>query len=129
IESEEGLRRLGIFSEVKVELQDVPDSSVEKVMKITVKEGVPGNAGFGFGYRNDLGLRFFGDLTYGNLWGKNHAWVFNASANRRLERYKFIEYQGQMSYIWPWAFLGETTFRPSLNIERRQYIQFSAETF
>jgi outer membrane protein insertion porin family len=128
-ESEERLRRLGIFSQVVTELVDDPTATAGwKVLKVTVQEATPGNVGFGAGYRNDLGLRLFSEITYANLWGKNHSWVFNLSGNRRLELYRFLEYSAQFSYIWPWLMLGETTFRPSLSIERRQFIQFSAQT-
>jgi outer membrane protein assembly factor BamA len=97
-------------------------------LQVTVQEATPGNAAFGVGFRNDLGIRFFNEVTYANLWGKNHSWVFSASANRRLELYRFVEYFGQVGYIWPWFTLGETTFRPTINFEKRQYIQFDAET-
>jgi outer membrane protein insertion porin family len=129
IESEERLRRLGIFSQVNLELLDDPEQPLGKVAKVSVQEATPGNAGAGFGYRNDLGVRVFGELSYADLWGMDHTWVLNASVNRRIEDYQFTEFSAQVSYVWPWVFLGETTFRPSLTAERREYTEFSADTY
>ncbi len=128
-ETEDRLRRLGIFSLVNLDLIDDPNDPLKKDLKVTVQEGPPGNLGYGVGYRNDLGVRVFGDLTYSNLWGQNQTWALLMSANRRIDDYQFFEYSGQMSYIWPWAFLGDTTFRPSVSAEKREYIQFDAQTY
>ena len=109
-------------------------------MKVSVQEATPGNIGAGIGYRNDLGVRVFSEFTYANLWGNNQAFVFNLAANRRVNVFNlnggeavngfhFVEFTAQASYIWPWFTLGETTFRPNLTAERRQYINFDAETF
>jgi outer membrane protein insertion porin family len=129
LEVEERLRRLGIFSQVNLELKDVLGSPLRKRLRITVQETVPGNTTAGIGFRNDLGIRAFGGLSYSNLWGLNHTWALDLTVNRRLSIYRFVEYTAQVSYILPWAFAGETTFRPSISAEKRQYIQFDAETF
>ncbi|MBU6153487.1 MAG: BamA/TamA family outer membrane protein [Bdellovibrionales bacterium] len=129
LEVEERLRRIGIFSQVSLELKDVPGSPLRKRLRITVQESVPGNTTAGIGFRNDLGIRAFGGLSYSNLWGLNHTWALDLTVNRRLTLYRFVEYTAQVSYILPWAFAGETTFRPSISAEKRQYIQFDAETF
>ncbi len=129
LEVEERLRRLGIFSQVNLELKDVPGSPLRKRLRITVQETVPGNTTAGIGFRNDLGIRAFGGLSYSNLWGLNHTWSLDLTVNRRLSIYRFVEYTAQVSYILPWAFADETTFRPSISAEKRQYIQFDAETF
>ncbi len=128
-ESEERLRRLGIFSQVNLELVDDPKESLGKSAKVSVQEAIPGNEGVGIGYRNDLGVRLFGELSYANLWGMNHTWAFNVSGNRRITGFRFNEYSAQMSYIWPWVFWGETTMRPSITVDKTQYIQFDAETY
>jgi outer membrane protein insertion porin family len=105
-----------------------------------VIESVPGNAGIGLGFRNDLGLRVFGEVSYSNLWGLNHGWALNVSANRRMGAFlsgqnsrifsfRFVEVEATLSYLWPWVFLGETTFRPSVVAGRRQYLNFDAESF
>jgi outer membrane protein assembly factor BamA len=84
---------------------------------------------YGPGFRNDLGIRAFGQLSYTNLWGMNHTVSVNASANRRFYLYNFAEGQIQVSYLWPW-FLGapNLTFRPTLSIAQTQYINFAADT-
>lgn len=140
VETEGRLRRLGVFSQVKLDLTaDAPDESIRN-MKISVVESVPGTAGVGVGFRNDLGLRVFGEISYSNLWGLNHGWALNVSANRRMGgflsgqnsrifNFRFVEVEASLSYLWPWIFLGETTFRPSIVAGRRQYLNFDAETF
>ncbi|MBS1959656.1 MAG: BamA/TamA family outer membrane protein [Bdellovibrionales bacterium] len=140
LETEERLRRLGVFNQVKLELTSDTGSELTRNMKISVVEGIPGNAGVGFGFRNDLGLRVFGEVSYSNLWGLNHGWALNMSANRRLggflstatnrlNDFRFYEFEARLSYFWPYVFLGETNFRPNISAERRQYINFDAETY
>ena len=128
LETEEHLRRLGIFSQENLELIDDPKENLGKRAKVSLQEAVPGNAGLGAGFRNDLGVRLFTEFSYANLWGLNHTWAFNLSGNRRINGYRFNEFSAEVSYIWPWVFLGETTFRPSLTAEKRQYLPFDAET-
>ena len=123
------MRRLGIFSQIKIDLIDEPDDPNAKSMKVSVQEATPGSVGTGIGFRNDLGIRVFGELSYANLWGLDHAWVLDLSGNRRLYDYQFAEFNAQVSYIWPYFTLGETTLRPSLSAERREYIEFDAETY
>jgi outer membrane protein insertion porin family len=129
LETEDRLRRLGLFSQVTIEL--IPSDQGEKYrdLKVSVSEAIPGNMGIGAGFRNDLGFRLFGEITYGNFWGLNHSFVFNASSNYRLSGFRFIEVSAQAGYIWPWFVLGETTFRPNVSAERRQYRAFDAETY
>jgi outer membrane protein insertion porin family len=128
-ETEDRLRKLGVFGQVTMELLASDRGSRYRELKITVSEAVPGNLGFGIGFRNDLGVRVFGEVTYANLWGLNHSWVFNVSGNRRVSNYRFTEFTAQAGYIWPWFAWGETTFRPNLSGERRQYRAFDAETY
>ena len=129
LETEERLRRLGIFSQVNLELKDTPGVSDQKILKITVQESIPGNTTAGIGFRNDLGIRAFGGLSYSNLWGLNHTWALDLTVNRRINNFRFLEYSAQVSYTLPWALLGETTLRPSISAEKRQYLEFDAETF
>jgi len=128
-ETEERLRRLGIFSQVNLEFQDSKTLENTRDMKISVQEAIPGSTSTGLGFRNDLGVRVFGGVAYSNLWGLNHTWSLDLSANRRLgSDYQFTEYTAQMGYTMPWALLGDATFRPGISAERRQYLEFSAET-
>jgi len=41
----------------------------------------------------------------------------------------FIEFNGTVGYVWPWFFMGETTFRPRFSFERTQFRNFDADTF
>ncbi len=144
-QSEAALRRLGIFSGTTLKVEQDPVRVGGKILKIEVEEGSPGLVAGGAGLRNDLGARVFGQIAYSNLWGKNHTISFNATANRRykdlggylcpndIQRdteptkdHCFIEYDLQLSYAWPWVFLGQTTFRPALSFDRNQYKDFDA---
>ena len=137
-ESEARLRRLGIFSLVTVRLSDDQAKPGFKVVRVSVQEGSPGVIGGGFGFRNDLGVRTFGGVSYGNLWGKNHTASLDLAINRRLEAFQLLngadrkvgyaEYETRLSYTWPWFALGEMTFRPSLNLTGRGYRTFDAST-
>ncbi len=127
--TEDNLRRLGIFSQVNLESRNDPELPQVRDLKVSVQEAVPGNSTAGIGFRNDLGIRTFGGVSYSNLWGLNHTWALDVTLNRRLTIYRFMEYTAQVTYTMPWAFLGPTTFKPSLSAEKRQYIQFDAETF
>ncbi len=129
LETEDRLRRLGIFSQVSIELVPSEKGPNYKNLKVSVSESVPGNLAVGMGFRNDLGLRVFGEVSYSNLWGLNHSWAFSISGNRRVVNYRFTEFKVQAGYVWPWFVLGETTLRPNLTAERRQYRAFDAETY
>ncbi len=129
IQNERKLRRLGIFSTVGVRLLDDPKREDYKIVKINLGEADRGVLVWGPGFRNDLGIRLFGQLAYSNLWGLNHTVSVNANINRRIfYNYKFTEGQFQISYLWPWFALPEMSFRPTFSIGRTQYINFSADT-
>ncbi len=127
IESETRLRRLGIFSLVTFRSIDDPEKPGFKIIKISLQEGTPGVVAGGFGFRNDLGPRAFGQVEYTNLWGKNHTVGFTLAANRRLEDFRFVEFQGQIGYLYPYFFLTELLFRPTLTLSRTQYAAFDAD--
>jgi outer membrane protein insertion porin family len=137
-ESEGQLRKLGIFSVVTTRLLDDPDRSGYKILRVSVQEGTPGLIAFGVGYRNDLGLRAFGQTAYTNVARRNHTISLTGSTNYRFDQsfcdnfsderptppgqnFCFPEYQLAVGYIWPWAIFGDTTFRPQFSIERTQY--------
>lgn len=127
------LRKLNLFS--TVQLRPVPSAQggAEKDLVVAVQEGSPGLVGGGIGFRNDLGPRVFGFYEYGNLWGRNHSISLNAAVNRRLgltsdrvDQFRFAEYSAQLSYRWPWVFLGDTNLRPNLSLTGTQYRNFDA---
>lgn len=128
-QSEQKLRRLGIFSEVNLHLIDDPEKKSYKIVRVTVRESDRGILTWGPGLRNDLGIRLFGQLSYTNLWGRNHTVSITANANRRINKtYQFGEGQFQVAYAWPWFLIPDLTFRPVASIGRTQYINLSADT-
>ncbi|MBU6374442.1 MAG: BamA/TamA family outer membrane protein [Bdellovibrionales bacterium] len=127
LESESKLRRLGLFSTAQIRIEDDPERSGVKKIHVIVQEGTPGLIAGGVGFRNDLGVRVFGQTSYSNLFGKNHTVVFGVNANRRfIDRRVPLESQAQIGYIWPWFLIPEMTFRPSLTLQRTQYEKFDA---
>jgi outer membrane protein insertion porin family len=134
-ETNANLRRLGIFSSVKVRAVQDPDRPQARVIKISVEEAPPGVIAGGPGFRNDLGIRAFGELGYTNLWGENHSAFLDLAANRRLNSsvgnnagngFQFVEYQAQLAYSWPWFMGTDITFRPTLNQSETEFINFDA---
>jgi outer membrane protein insertion porin family len=128
-ESETALRKLGIFSVVKVTALDDPDAKDHKIVKVQLDEADPGIIAGGPGFRNDLGIRGFTEFGYTNLWGLNHSVFLNASANRRIDHtFRFTEYQAQASYSWPWFLGWDVNFRPALSFSGTEYNNFDAVT-
>jgi outer membrane protein insertion porin family len=126
ITSERQLRKLGIFSSVVVRALDDEIGAGKKFVLVKVEESDRGMFVGGPGIRSDLGLRINSQLTYSNLWGRNHTVSVSASANRRfVPFYNFLEGQAQLNYSWPWFLIPGLTFRPSLSVGRTQYLDFS----
>jgi outer membrane protein assembly complex protein YaeT len=128
VESEANLRRLGIFSNATIRLLDDPEHADRKLVRVSVQEGTPGLIAGGPGYRNDLGVRVFSEVSYNNLWGRNHTLSLGTAVNRRLDDFHFLEYSAQLAYLWPWFGIDELNFRPAITASGVQYINFDAET-
>ncbi len=144
MDTEARLRRLGIFSAVKIRAaEDEEGRPGYKTVQVLLEEGTPGVIAGGVGYRNDLGIRVFGQTTYTNLWSRNHALSFGVNLNRRFDDVFcanidrdgiahggpcYLEYRFELGYHWPWFTLGETSFRPRITVERTQFRSFDAET-
>lgn len=145
--SEARLRRLGIFATATIKAYPDPDQKDGKILRVVVEEGSPGLVAGGVGLRNDLGGRLFGQISYSNLWGKNHTALLSLTANRRFGKFGgtfcpsdkqyvedpnndhcFIEYNAALGYVWPWFSFGETTFRPRISLESTQFKNFDART-
>ncbi|MGK5084971.1 POTRA domain-containing protein [Bdellovibrionota bacterium FG-1] len=127
-ESEAAFRRLGIFSSVAVRLADDPNRPEVKDVHIVLQEGTPGLIAGGPGFRNDFGLRLFGQLAYTNLWGLNHTVSFSVNANHRIEDFRFVEYQAQLAYLYPWFLDYDVNFRPAFTLTGNQFVKFDANT-
>ncbi len=128
VESEQALRRLGVFSLVTIRVTEDSEREGYKVVRVAVQEAVPGIIAGGIGFRNDLGIRLFGQTAYTNLMGRNHSISLSAATNRRFVDYRFTEYFAQVDYLWPWFALGDTTFRPALGVSATQFRSFDATT-
>lgn len=142
LESEARLRKLGIFSGASIRMNDDPRKPGHKILRVQIQEGTPGVLAGGVGLRNDLGVRLFGQAGYSNLWWRNHTATASFYTNRRFKpagdsaldevrranaaENNFLEYQAQIAYVWPWQLWGDTTFRPSIQVEHAQYINFDA---
>lgn len=144
--SEQRLRRLGIFSTVKIEQIDSVHPGTKDLI-IQVEETSPGVISGGIGARNDLGARAFGQISYANLLGLNHTLAFQINANRRFKQlggvycanqqqrdenptkdWCFIEFDTSVSYLYPWFLGKDLKFRPSLTASRTQFVRFDADT-
>lgn len=135
-ESESRLRRLGIFSDVKTKTIQDPTHPDVKDIVIQVQEASRGLASTGFGYRNDVGIRVFADLTYANLFRSNHTFGLGAFVNRRLKNVESrlndpvegLDYEARMNYTWPWFLVPKLSFRPEVVQRRFRYELFRDET-
>jgi outer membrane protein insertion porin family len=128
-ESETNLRKLGIFSVVRVSVLDDPNESSQKILKVLIEEADPGIIAGGPGFRSDLGIRGFTEFGYTNLNGLNHSVFLNVAANRRIDsNYRFMEYQAQAAYNWPWFMGLDVNFRPTLSLSGTEYRNFDAVT-
>jgi outer membrane protein insertion porin family len=128
IGTEARLHRLGIFAGVNVRALSDPDDASGKIVRVSIQEGTPGVVGGGAGLRNDLGPRLFAQSGYTNLWGEDQTISLNAAINRRLQNFRFLEYETQLAYIWPYFAWGETTFRPTITLSGTEYFNFDAVT-
>lgn len=132
-ETELNLRRLGIFSDVKIyPIQSNRGEQYRDVM-IQLTEAQPGSLEIGPGFRSDLGLRAFANVSYNNILGRNWIGSLSVQGNRRFgPDYRFIEYNLETNFIEP-RFLGTKNlyavglstrlqrFPPDFNAETTQF--------
>jgi len=155
LDTQMSIQSLGVFPSVAI--RTVPELDPEltqlygedatglRRVKIVLQAGTPGIVAGGLGYRNDLGVRAFGQIGYTNLWSRNHTVALNGNVNKRLdtsfcesqsslgggqegEDPCFLEYQLQLGYVWPWFIWGPTQLRPRLTLEKTQFLNFDAQT-
>ncbi|MGE3261214.1 MAG: POTRA domain-containing protein [Bacteriovoracia bacterium] len=125
-EAEENLRKLNLFGEVIVRPIDRPGTENVKDILILIEETTPGSFDIVPGLRNDLGLRLGFELGYQNLGGWNRSVNASAVFNRRLENYKFPEYQFTVGFREPYLANWPVTFTSGLDVLRRQFSTFNA---
>jgi outer membrane protein assembly complex protein YaeT len=120
--TEANIRKLGLFSEVKVAPAPSEKGPAYRDMVIQVKEADPGVVELGPGYRTDLGLRAYGRVSYNNIFGNNWIGIFQAQANRRLNNdYRFIEYQLNTGFIEPRLFGTKFLYSIDLSTKKQRF--------
>lgn len=89
LNTKERLYRLGLFSEVKIDIlePDNNEGSPEKDMLITLKESAPGSVEMSLGYGDYEKLRGSIELRYRNIGGYNRQIGFRTEINAVEEKY------------------------------------------
>lgn len=123
---EQRLRRISAFSEVRVQIERLNADGNSRVV-VKVRENIPGAIGGGVGVRNDLGLRIFGDASYDQLWHRNHTLLLGATANRRFEEFRVLEFMIRAAYIYPHFLIDRLIFRPEISRQIRQFKTFDSD--
>ncbi|MDD2929103.1 MAG: outer membrane protein assembly factor BamA [Sideroxydans sp.] len=67
--SKQRIERLGFFESVNIETHQVPGSTDQLDLDLTVAEKSTGNFNIGMGYSNGEGLTFMGGITQTNMFG------------------------------------------------------------
>lgn len=125
-EADENLRKLTLFTSVIVKPIDRPGAEDVKDVMILVEEGIPGSFDIVPGLRNDLGLRLGFEFGYQNIGGWNRSVNASAVFNRRLENYKYPEYQFTVGFREPYLAGWPVVFTSQLDVLRRQFSTFDA---
>jgi outer membrane protein insertion porin family len=125
-EAEDNIRQLNLFDQVTVSPVDRPGFENVKDILIFVEEGQPGSFDIVPGFRNDLGLRLGFELGYQNLGGWNRSVTARAVVNRRLELYRFPEYNFFLGFREPYIANTRIAFNSGLSLFRRQFLGFDA---
>jgi outer membrane protein insertion porin family len=105
------LYKLGLFTDVDIEILDRYDDRKDVLMKL--REGNAGAVEFGLGYADYEKYRGFLDLSYRNLWGMNR------QASTRFEL-SSLEKRLIVQYYEPWFMDKPLPFRAFLLTETKQ---------
>ncbi|MBI3543009.1 MAG: BamA/TamA family outer membrane protein [Deltaproteobacteria bacterium] len=121
-QTETNIRKLGLFSEVKL----VPVPSLKgpghRDLVVNLKEAEPGSLEAGPGFRSDLGIRAFSRLSYNNIFGKNWIGSLGAEANRRVNNdYRFVEYQFDTTFVEPRFFGTHNLYTIGLSTKKQRF--------
>jgi outer membrane protein insertion porin family len=125
-EAEDNLRKLNLFGSVVVRAIDKPGFDDVKDILILVEETTPGSFDIVPGFRNDLGLRLGFELGYQNLGGWNRSVNARAVFNRRIEAYRFPEYNFSLGFREPYLANWPVVFTSNLTLFNRQFPSFDA---
>jgi outer membrane protein insertion porin family len=134
LEAEDNLRKLNLFSDVKVRPIDHPGADDVKDILILVDESDPGTFDIVPGFRNDLGLRLGFDLGYQNLGGWNRSVNASAVVNKRMQNYydrpnrewEKLEYVFSLGFKEPYLAEWPVVFTSNISFLKRQYHSFDA---
>jgi outer membrane protein insertion porin family len=137
LQSEQRLQGLGIFSNVRLEaiggrdvtpLQssgaEVSVQRIERDLKVGVSERAFGALEFVPGFRTDLGLVAFSELSYRNLGGWNRAVSVRAQVSRKFEDYQFLVQKYSITYLEPYILNDPTRMRLSLSFAKEDQVIF-----
>jgi len=107
------LYKLGLFTDIDVEVPDRYDNKKDVLMRI--KEGNAGAVEFGLGYGDYERFRGFFDVSYRNLWGMNRQASFRLELSSLEQRYI-------LQYREPWFLDNPMPFRAFLYREEKREI-------
>lgn len=131
------LRKTQLFSSLSIDVEEVQPleswpalTSDQKWCQLSVRlaESSSRLLSWGLGFRNDLGVRGFAELSWQNLHGLHHQLGVKLSGNRRLQEYRFLEYLVQGSYRWPFVWTRDDVISPLFSQEKRQFRPFDADS-
>jgi outer membrane protein insertion porin family len=119
---ENNLRKLGLFSEIKILPMVSPRGPGYRDLTIQFKEVDPGAFEAGPGFRSDLGVRAFAKLSYSNILGRNWIGALSVESNRRVnDQYRFIEYNVDASFLEPRFFGTKLAYNVSLTSKKQRF--------
>jgi outer membrane protein insertion porin family len=111
LKEKQRLYKIGLFSDVEVELSDKTDNKRDVLYKF--KEANAGAVEFGLGYGEYEQLRGFLDISYRNLGGMHRQTSFRTELSNLEQRYI-------LSYYEPWFISRDTAFKALLMHEERK---------
>ncbi|MBI2606557.1 MAG: BamA/TamA family outer membrane protein [Deltaproteobacteria bacterium] len=122
VETENNLRKLGLFSEVKIRAEPSSKGKDYRIAVVELKETPPGAFEAGPGFRSDLGVRAFSRVSYNNFLGKNWIGTLGAETNRRVnEQYRFTEYKVDSAVIEPRFFGTRTLYSAGISTSKERF--------
>ncbi len=125
-EGEDRLRRLGLFRSTVFRLAEPSNKPNVRNILVFLDESIPGTFEMGYGYRTDVGLRFFAGSSYNNLGGMHRTVNLNASLNRRLVDFDFLEYNVNAGFKEPYFLSQRIGLFTNVIFFKRRFTNFDA---
>lgn len=106
LELERNLYRLGIFSDVAIELTPADLGTTRRDVVVRLEEGRVRSLNYGLGYDSDDGARGLAGFTHRNVGGRAYTFTTDLRLSEREERFRLLFDQ---PYIvgWPYRMLYE----------------------